>query len=466
MKKLTRLFFVFIFIIACIALFASCGKVSKGLLYAKAGEGTCFVDGLGECKDTKIIIPEKNEKGETVTAIYMSMNSFMDCSHVTELILPETLRWFNYNYYTMTREMPNLKFNEYENGKYLGTKDNPYFALIKSEDTYSEDVTIHPDTKVIGYKAFDSKLKLKTAIIPEGIQYIGSGAFTSCSNLININIPSSVIAMSEGTFWGCTALESVTIPGTLKNVCSHMFVDCTALETVIIEEGIETIGYGAFSGCTALKNVILPKGVKTVSISAFDDCTSLTEIAFADGLETIGSNAFGRCSNLQKISIPSTVTYLGRNAFDECVKLKYNEYGNAKYLGNEENPYVALIQPLSTSVMRVTIAETTTAIKDAAFMNCSNIKEIEIPEGVVHIGQDVFYGCTNLTTLTMPSTLKRIYYWAFKDCSSLLYVTYNGTIEQWKAMPKEDRHAGWAEGTTFKIIRCSDGNLNIKEDYR
>jgi uncharacterized lipoprotein YehR (DUF1307 family) len=63
MKKLTRLFFVFIFIIACLALFASCGEkeYSKGLLYNNNGstEFTCAVDGLGECKDSKIIIPEK-----------------------------------------------------------------------------------------------------------------------------------------------------------------------------------------------------------------------------------------------------------------------------------------------------------------------------------------------------------------------------------------------------------------------
>ena len=470
MKKFTRLLFVFIFITLCLAVFSSCGE-SKGLLYtdlyAEEGEEkNCYVDGIGECKDSKIIIPEKNEQGITVTAVYMTMNSYIDCSHVTEMILPETLKWFNYNYHAMIQEMPNLKFNEYENGKYLGTKDNPYFALIKSEDTYSERVNIHPDTKLIGRGAFSSKLKLETAILPEGIRYIGSGAFNGCKNLTSIYIPPSVIAMGEGPFWGCTSLETFTVPGTLQSVCSHMFVDCTALETVIIEEGIETIGHGAFSGCTALKDVILPEGLKTVSMSAFDECSSLTEIAFKDGLETIGGNAFGRCSNLEKLSIPSTVTYLGRSAFDDCDKLKYNTYENALYLGNDENPYVALIRPLSTSVMRVTIPKTTTAIKDGAFMNCSNIKEIEIPEGVVHIGQDVFYKCTNLTTLTMPSTLKRIYYWAFKDCHSLLYVTYNGTIEQWQAMPKEDRHQGWAEGTTFKILRCANGSINMTDQDR
>ena len=112
MKKLTRLFFVFIFIIACLAIFASCGKeYSEGLQYTyDYSDGAC-VEGLGKCKDRKVIIPEKDNKGNDVIVISMSLNSYMDCTHVTEMILPKTLRWFNYGYETMTREMPNLKFN-------------------------------------------------------------------------------------------------------------------------------------------------------------------------------------------------------------------------------------------------------------------------------------------------------------------------------------------------------------------
>lgn len=473
MKKALLTFLTFVTIILCVTVLASCGEeeYSKGLLYNNDGstEFTCAVDGLGECKDTKIIIPEKNDEGNTVVAIYMSMNSFMDCSHVTEMILPETLCFFRYNYQTMTREMPNLKFNEYKFGKYLGTKDNPYYAIVHYSNRLGAEIEMHPDTKIIASRTFQNMENLESADIPDGIKYVGAGAYRNCPKLTSISIPPSVIAIDEGPFWDCTALESVTIPGTLKNVCSHMFVDCTALETVIIEEGIETIGYGAFSGCTALKDVILPSGVKTVSMSAFNGCSSLTDIVFKDGLEVIG-DAFNRCSNLETVIIPNSLRALQYSVFDDCYKLKYNELAGALYLGNEENPYVVLVKPISINVTLDLrdMPKTTSAIRYGAFKDHSKLKAINIPEGVEWIGQNTFKNCTSLSHVYIPSTAKGIHSWAFKDCVTLWKIEFGGTKEQWNLMKENElgRHQGWAEGSKINKVYCSDGVIEITEEDR
>ena len=41
---------------------------SEGLTYRSNGDGTCFVDGIGTCTDTKVVIP-KIYNGEGVTGI-------------------------------------------------------------------------------------------------------------------------------------------------------------------------------------------------------------------------------------------------------------------------------------------------------------------------------------------------------------------------------------------------------------
>ena len=46
------------------------------------------------------------------------------------LILPETIEQIDRDFYDKASR--HLKYNEYDNAYYLGTKDNPYFALSSS----------------------------------------------------------------------------------------------------------------------------------------------------------------------------------------------------------------------------------------------------------------------------------------------------------------------------------------------
>lgn len=42
-----------------------------------------------------------------------------------------------------------LTFNEYEGGRYLGTAENAYFALVEWRGAAPEEVTLHVDVKVL-----------------------------------------------------------------------------------------------------------------------------------------------------------------------------------------------------------------------------------------------------------------------------------------------------------------------------
>lgn len=60
-----------------------------------------------------------------------------------------------------------------------------------------------------------------------------------------------------------------------------------------------------------------------------------------------------------------------------------------------------------------------TSVGACAFLQCSSLTSIEIPNSVISIGDAAFYGCTGLTSITIPNGVKSIGRGAFIDCVCL-----------------------------------------------
>ena len=82
------------------------------------------------------------------------------------------------------------------------------------------------------------------------------------------------------------------------------------------------------------------------------------------------------------------------------------------------------------------ISKRTKAIADNAFRNCTELKQIEIPNSVTSIGSGAFQGCTGLISITIPDSVTEIgggevglRPWvatvkgAFSGCTSLTSIT-------------------------------------------
>ena len=128
---------------------------------------------------------------------------------------------------------------------------------------------------------YDSRSRVKSAVIAEGVTSIGDSAFCNCTSLTSVTIPDSVTSFGSDAFQGCTSLTSVTIPDSVTSIGGWAFYYCTSLTSVTIPDGVTSIGGWAFYNCTSLTSVTIPDSVTSIGMSAFEDCTSLTDVYYA-----------------------------------------------------------------------------------------------------------------------------------------------------------------------------------------
>ena len=69
-----------------------------------------------------------------------------------------------------------------------------------------------------------------------------------------------------------------------------------------------------------------------------------------------------------------------------------------------------------------------TSIGEDAFLSCTSLASIDIPNSVTSIGVSAFYGCTSLTSINIPNSVTSIGDYAFSGCTSLTSVDIKSCI--------------------------------------
>ena len=314
-----------------------------------------------------------------------------------------------------------------------------------------------------GYNLYFEGELVTNLVIPDTVTNIRSGAFAGCTSIVSVVIPSSVtnIGEYEGAFMSCSSLIEVCnksslniTPGSYDNgqVASnakHIITDQSESylkyrgEYIFYDDGTNVylvkycgkdtkitlpeyqggksyeIMSHAFYKNSYISTIVIPDYVTGIGMSAFSDCTALKSVKVGNSVTSIDDGAFWNCYSLTSIILGNSVTKIGGSAFDNCNSLQYNEYDNALYLGNANNPYYALIKATDTGITKCKINSKTKIIADDAFFNCYSLSNIGISNSVTNIGEMVFHSCRSLTNIEIPNSVVTIGYMAFGYCDSL-----------------------------------------------
>lgn len=410
------------------------GKKYEGFYYRVVDGQVTITD--YSCENQHVVIPETIE-GMPVVEIETRV-FFMD-DDIVSITFPDSnivVEWENLCYCASLQtvvlgentqigsdiigfDCESFVYNQYGNGLYVGTATNPYHMLVLPVNQQIQDISIHTDTKVVGYAALIRCKELVTVDFPVGVTTIGNSVTRSCEKLEYMSIPASVTSIGYGLFSGCHALSNVelspenehyklegnalytkdgttlveyytpqqstifTAPNSVKEIADFAFVDIKNLEGVVLPDNVETLGLAVFSGCHDLKKVTLGKNIKIIEEWTFEECRSLVEVEMPS-VEEIRQLAFSRCESLQ-------------------------------HVGWSDNLRVIELQ---------------------TFFVCPSLTEVVIPDGVTSLGVQVFYKCTSLKTVVLGSGLRYIGETAFTECPALESVTFVDPTG-WRV------HTGW-----------------------
>lgn len=346
-----------------------------------------------------------------------------------------------------------------------------------------ESIVIPEGVISIGGNAFLGCTALKSAVLGDSVTELGKEAFKNCSNLESITCNGEIQAETDA-FKGCTALKTIILPNIKTNgtglfadcanaasatlpaklfeaasfthlktvtvtngdLSPSAFKDCTDLSGVTLAEGVTGIGESAFEGCTALKTITLPNSVTHINTRAFKECTNLENVTFGaeSTLETISWNVFEGCTGLTEIEVPKSVTKISKSSFKgtniknviwNAVQISYNDgivsisdpvFENAVSVtfGNEVQtiPVSMFYKNENLETVEFEAGSTLKTVGGYAFIGCTGLKTITLPNSVAEIGASAFEGCTGLVSADMGDGVTKIKESAFKECTGLTKV--------------------------------------------
>lgn len=451
------------------------------------GDGTDTAgNGVGNFSGKKLVIPD-TYKGKTVTKI--GKFAFRGNNTLETLILPSTIESVN---------------------------DRCFQICLKLKEVYIP-------SGIIGGLSFYGCNNLNKIILGKDVTEIQASAFFGCENMEDFIIRSEKIELSGyGNFRGCSKLKEIkinqdnksykVIDGVMYTIDEKkimIYPTGKEEENYVVPDTVEEIGKCAFSYAKNLKKIQIPTTVNSIKSRAFEGCSSLEEAYI--GAETIDGQSFYACNNLKKVVLSNLITNLdnvcfsncsnlnefiiestefsinGYRNFDGCSSLKQIKIGenNKNYkvidgvlyskdttkiilypTGKDGEEYIIPdnVQEIgyaafdaADNITKVKIQSSVNLVEGRAFENCKNLQKVEVDSKIIKA--QAFYNCKELKEVKIGNTVTKFSSSIFGMCSSLTKITYDGKMEDWNNIKKDEN---WKKGNdNLSQVECIDGIINL-----
>lgn len=305
-----------------------------------------------------------------------------------------------------------------------------------------KEVEIADSVTTIEKSAFNSENEVTELILPDSVTEIGSYALSGFSKLKSFTLPKGVTTLNNFFGHGTWELETLTIGENVQKIDGTRFYQLPNLKEFVVSEdneyfkSIDGVLYSKDGGellaypCGKTEDsFVIPEEVVGIGYHAFYECDSLRAITIGANVERIDGSAFYRCDSLRYLTVGENVEEIAEGAFDTCRSLVeiYNKSAldiqtgedthgeiakwaihvykeeDGSLITKDENGCVlyqngadkVLIKYEGTDDAPI-LPEDLTGIDARAFMNCTTVKNVNLPDTVKRIGTEAFTGCTAL----------------------------------------------------------------------
>ncbi len=150
-------------------------------------------------------------------------------------------------------------------------------------------------------EALYNKTRLRSVVLPIGLESIGASAFYQSANIAKVELPITITTIGNDAFYQNNISNAITIPGSIG---SYAFYGNRLLKDVTFTTAAGSnaqVGSYAFFECD-LQSLNLPEGVVSIGARAFEYNQNLASLTLPSSLQQIGDYAFTYNSKLTAVS--------------------------------------------------------------------------------------------------------------------------------------------------------------------
>ncbi|MBE6699125.1 MAG: leucine-rich repeat domain-containing protein [Ruminococcaceae bacterium] len=371
-----------------------CGLVFKLI----DGKGEYEVASKGEA--TGVIEIPSIYRQKAVTAI--GEKAFFNAGDITEVKLPDSIK--------------SIGSFAFANCSYLEKINLPQGILSLGESVFS------------GCRALGGTLSL-----PEGLVEIPKSAFAYCSSIEEIHFGQKLVSIGDNAFTDLSNLKAIILPKSLKKIGNFAFAACADATEIRFEEGLLEIGEFAFSKAISINSLILPNSLKTIGMGAFYHSSNLSSVTLGSEITEMGDSAFLETAIYN--NSPTNEIYMG-NWF---LALKDTTVSSINIREGTEGIANSALYA-NQSITAIELPNSVKYIGKNAFAG-SNILSIVTGSGILHISDQAFLFCNKLIDVVLgsydyveqtlkESSLQSIGNYAFMNCSKLARIQIPETVKE------------------------------------
>ena len=315
-------------------------------------------------------------------------NTFYNCANLTSITIPPSVMS-------------------------IGT--DAFFGCWAMESLYITDLTAWCN---ISFSTYDSSPFTRNGYS----NYLGGGdLYVNGVHVTTLTIPNGITRIPDNAFSGFANITSIQF-NQATSIGGFAFAGCHGLTHVTIPEGVTTIGNKAFAYCTNLQSISVPASVTSLGTYVLFNSLALTDI-YVHWTENIPSWGYFTSKNPQSditLHVPcgTAALYQAAEGWQNFIIKEEPYRGTCGVQGDNLTWSLSCDGTLTISGTGAMVHYW--AYEDIPWWNYrGSIQRIVIEEGVTTIGNHAFVQCSNLTSVSLPNTLTAISYYrsSFADYS-------------------------------------------------